>query len=93
VTTIDRENAHAIRIDFNLKPFDLNDPVEVIGKLLYGATADRASPFQNAERAILRGTHPYSAQEQYNLTDRELEAVVKAAHQKDPYLEIDWGSV
>lgn len=47
----------------------------------------------SAKNAVLKGEHPCSAQEYYDRTGRQLEAVVKSVDKEDPNFEIDWSSV
>jgi hypothetical protein len=92
ITQIDREDARAASIDFGLA-LDLENPVSIIGALKYSTIADQSDKLDLAKKSILAGVHPYTAQENYWLSDKELTHVTKDIELRHPEFEIDWGSI
>jgi hypothetical protein len=92
IIQIDRQDAHAASVDFGLE-LDLTDPVSIIGALKYATIADQRNKFDRAKQSILTGIHPYTVQDEYSLTDKELDNVTKNIELNNPEFEIDWGSV
>jgi hypothetical protein len=76
ITQIDREDAHAVSVDFALKRLDDENPVDIIAKLKYGRIAEQAK-LDNAELAALKGLAAYDVEMQLDLTTDKVKALIK----------------
>jgi hypothetical protein len=90
VTQIDREDAREAQVDFGVR-LDPCNPVSIIGALKYRAAVQETSIVDRAVRQLLKGVHPYEAQENFGLTDVELDEAARKAEVEHGY-DIDWGS-
>ena len=84
--------ANEMRIDFNL-PVDLNDPVSVIGALMFfvevqnSDKSKKALQREEAKKLLRAGADPWSVEEQFGLTEEEIWDLVREVEAEGYLLE------